>query len=142
MSVGVVVVGHGCTASALLAAARGILGPQTLPDVVAVDAGEGETPDLSEAICAAIDTADQGRGVAILVDLVGASPCNCAQRQGDGHEIGVVAGLNLAMLLKLAALDRRTLGPAELASACADTGQRAVTVRGPGEASADVRDKE
>lgn len=128
VDVGVVVVGHGSTATAMLEAARGILPEGALAKVVAIDAGEGETPDLSAAICAAIDTADQGRGVAILVDLVGASPCNCAQRQGDGHEISVVAGLNLAMLLKLGGLDRAKLGPDELVAACADTGLRAVTV--------------
>jgi mannose/fructose-specific phosphotransferase system component IIA len=39
-----------------------------------------------------------------------------------------LSGLNLAMLLKLAALDRRKLSPQALAHACADSGRRAVHV--------------
>ena len=129
--VGVAIVGHGLTASGLLEAARGILGVPGLPSVVAVDAGKGATPALASQVCAAIDEVDEGRGVLVIVDLLGASPCQCAQREGDGHEVVMLGGLNLAMLLKLAALDRTRASPAELADACQDSGRRSVTtIRG------------
>jgi len=128
--VGVAVVGHGACASALLSAARGILGEGALSDLVTIDAGLGDTAkhELAPQVCAAIEAADTGAGVLVLVDLPGASPCQCAQREGLGHGVVVLAGLNLAMLLKLAGLDRASMTPAELAAACGDSGQRAVAV--------------
>lgn len=128
-TVGVVLLGHGRTASELLAAARGIVGTEVLEGIQAVDAGIGETPRLGRELCDVLDRADTGAGVLVLVDLWGASPCCCAQRQAQGHCAVILSGLNLAMLLKLAALDRQTLDPEALAQACADSGRRAVVVQ-------------
>ncbi len=127
--VGVVLVGHGQTASVLLRAATGIVGAEPMASVVAVDAGDGETPRLSQELCDVIDRADAGAGVLVLVDLWGASPCTCAQRQANEHRTVILAGLNLAMLLKLASLDRQALSAEALATACADSGRRAVQVQ-------------
>ena len=132
--VGVVILGHGTTASQLLAAARGITGGDALADVVAVDAGEGETPVLSKKICDVIETIDQGRGVVVLVDLLGASPCQCARREGIGHGVVTLSGLNLAMILKLANVDRAKLTAQQVAEACADSAQRSVRVTADEEA--------
>lgn len=128
-AVGVAIVGHGSSATTLLEAARGIVGGDALADIVAVDAGAGETPSLAPQVCTAIEQLDHGHGVLVLVDLLGASPCQCAQREGVGHDVVVLSGLNLAMLLKLAVLDRKTKTPAELAEACAASGKNAVAVR-------------
>lgn len=126
--VGVAVVGHGRTASTLLEAARRIVPTEALADVVAVDAGEGETPDLGSLLCSVLGRVDRGHGVVVLVDLLGASPCQCARRQGYGHDLVVLSGLNLAMLLKLAGLDRTEMDMTAIAQACADSGRRAVRV--------------
>ncbi len=126
--IGIAVVGHGSTASTLLAAARGIVRTGVLDGVIAIDAGLGETPTFSEAMCNAIVKADRGRGVVVLVDLFGASPCKCAQREGVGHPMVVVSGLSLAMLLKLTGLDRTRLALGEIAEACAEAGRRAVGI--------------
>jgi len=128
-AVGVVVVGHGHTATELLQAAEGIVGSPDLTGVVAVDAGAGQTPGLSAELCDVIERVDEGAGVLVLVDLWGASPCCCAQLQAGEHPTVIVAGLNLAMLLKIATLDRHELDPKALAEACADSGRRAVQVR-------------
>ncbi len=127
--VGAVIVGHGSTATELLAAAQGIVGADALEDVIAVDAGEGQTPELSETLCRVLAEADHGRGVLLIVDLLGASPCACGLREGPDEGLALLSGLNLAMLLKLASLDRESMDPTELASACASSGQRSVTVR-------------
>ncbi|TPV96748.1 MAG: PTS sugar transporter subunit IIA [Myxococcales bacterium FL481] len=126
--VGVVMVGHGRCASALLSAARPIVG-DALDDVTCVDAGEGQTPDLAPRLCEALTQADSGAGVVIVVDLLGASPCNCALKEGFGHQFAVVSGMNLAMMLKLAALRGQGCRPAEIAAACADAGQRSIVIR-------------
>jgi len=130
-SVGVVVVGHGRTASALLGAAEGIVGPGVLHGVLAVDADAGETAELRTRMCEAVIASDRGGGVLLIADMFGASPCSCGIRMASGHPLSVVAGLNLAMLLKLATLDRTALGPAELAAACSDSGRRAIAVSTP-----------
>ncbi len=128
--VGVVLVGHGRTASELLAAAQGIVTAEAMTGVVAVDAGEGETPRLGKELCDVIERVDAGAGVLVVVDLLGASPCNCVQREVQSRRTVTLSGLNLAMLLKLAALDRCT-SVDELAQACADSGRRAVQVQVP-----------
>lgn len=127
--VGVVLVGHGRTASELLEAARGIVGPDALAGVIDIDAGFGQTPRLGKELCDVLERADHGAGVLVLVDLWGASPCTCAQVNAGDHVLVTLSGLNLAMLLKLAALDRSALGPEQLAEACADSGRRAVHVK-------------
>lgn len=128
MTVGVAIVGHGQTASHLLQAARGILANRELDDVIAVDAGAGENAGLNRVIGQALEGLDQGQGVVVMVDLWGASPCQCARKNYGAHEVVVLSGLNLAMLLKLASLDRGALSPVEVAEACANSAQRAVSV--------------
>jgi len=133
-TVGVLVIGHGGSATALLSAARTILGPAAgaLADVVAVDAGRGKTPDLERLVCTEIAAVDQGAGVLLLVDLLGASPCACGQQEAreNGNRATVLSGLNLAMLLKLATVDRQGSTAAEVATACANTARRSVVVAG------------
>ena len=125
--VGVVVVGHGSTASALLSAAEGVVG-KALIDVIAVDAGLGEDAALRERLAAAVGSADHGAGVLLIADMFGASPCACGIRMAAGRPLAVLAGLNLAMLIKLATVDRGALGPLEIAEACRDSAQRAISV--------------
>jgi len=130
--VGVALVAHGDTASRILEAARGIV-PRPNPgldEAVALDAGSGVSPSFRSAICDALERLDRGRGVVVLVDLLGSSPCQCAQRQPVEHDFAVLSGLNLAMLLKLANLDLTTLTPGEVAEACADSGRRSVSIWG------------
>ncbi|MEE9384033.1 MAG: PTS sugar transporter subunit IIA [Nannocystaceae bacterium] len=127
--VGVVIVGHGRVATGLLEAALPIVG-DGLRDVICVDAGAGQTPDLQDQLCRAMETADGGLGVLLIVDLIGASPCSCGMKEGSGREFAVVSGMNLAMMLKLASLRDRIQRPHELAAACAESGRRAITVQG------------
>lgn len=125
---GVVLIGHGNSASALLEAARAIIPGDGLADVIALDAGAGQTPELRAVICDAIQRVDEGRGILLLADLMGSSPCMCGISESVGHGIAVVSGLNLAMLTKLAIADRRS-SPRELAEACADSAQRSICVK-------------
>ena len=127
--VGVLLVAHGGSASHLLAAARGIVGDDAFEDVETLDAGAGRTEELDRAVEAALQRLDHGRGVVVITDLFGASPCNCTRKELTTHENGVlISGLNLAMLCKLGHVDRRALSAVELAEMIAETGRRAVTV--------------
>lgn len=123
-------IGHGNTASTMLEAARSIM-PDCLAGVVAVDAGCGQTPELRARICAAVNQVDEGRGILLLADLMGSSPCMCGLRESTGHSehgLALVTGLNLAMLTKLAVADRHA-DLCVLAEACADSARRSVCVK-------------
>ena len=126
--VGVVLVGHGESASALLSAARGVLGADALPAVRPVDAGSGRDEGFDARVRSEISKVDGGRGVLLIVDLFGSSPCQGCLDQGGPSCPVVLSGLNLAMLLKLAHLDRAELSPQDLGEACAHSGAKAVTL--------------
>ncbi|MFV8753306.1 PTS sugar transporter subunit IIA [Nannocystaceae bacterium ST9] len=125
---GIVIIGHGNTATALLDAARQLIPGEGLADAIAIDAGAGKTPEFEARVVAAIEMVDEGRGILLIADLMGSSPCMCGMRESAGHGLAVVTGLNLAMLAKLATLDRRT-SPRELADACADSVGRSICVK-------------
>lgn len=133
--VGVVLVGHGRSASALLEAARAVCGEAGLADVVAVDAGRGETEELRAQLRAALASVERGAGVLMIADAYGASPCSCGLREASAPPV-VLSGLSFNVLLKLASLDRAALGPEELARACADSARRALAVHVPSPPSA------
>lgn len=125
---GIVLIGHGNTASALLAAARAIVPGEGLDDVVAIDAGSGQTEELRVRVLAAVEQVDEGGGIVLIADLLGSSPCMCGVDQSAGHGYALVTGLNLAMLTKLALTDRHGT-PRELAKACADSARRSICVK-------------
>lgn len=128
--VGVVLVGHGRTASALLEAAREVCGEAGFANVVAVDAGRGETEALRARLRAALATVDRGAGVLVIADVYGSSPCTCAIREAPRPPV-VIGGLSFGLLLKLASLDRAALPPDEIARACVESVRRALAVHLP-----------
>lgn len=128
--VGVVLVGHGRSASALLEAARGVCGESGLAGVIAVDAGRGETDALKVRLHDALAAVDHGGGVLMIADAYGASPCACGIREASAPPV-VLSGLSFNILLKLASLDRSALSAEELARACADSARRALAVHIP-----------
>lgn len=127
---GIVLIGHGNTASTMLEAARSIM-PDCLQGAIAIDAGAGQTPELTALTRAAVERVDEGRGILLLADLMGSSPCMCGLRESTGHSehgLALVTGLNLAMLTKLAVVDRHA-DLCQLAEACADSARRSVCVK-------------
>lgn len=98
--VGFVIVTHGELAAGLLQAARMIIGE--LPGVIAISLEEGEgSEELQANLIKAIDLVNQGEGVLIFVDLIGASPFNvCGQIAAQHPDIEVITGVNLPMLLE------------------------------------------
>jgi mannose/fructose-specific phosphotransferase system component IIA len=80
-----------------------------------------------ERIAGACEKADQGSGVVLLVDLQGSSPYQACMAMMDGsRQAEVVCGVNLAMLLKAATVDRCDLRPVELAELLRDVGRRSI----------------
>jgi mannose PTS system EIIA component len=100
--VNLVIVSHGNLGQGLLDAMRLIAGEQE--GVVAVSLTEADSIDeLPIRITKVVDEIDQGDGVLMMVDLIGASPFNVTARLAmEDPRIKVVTGVNLPMLLETA----------------------------------------
>jgi PTS system ascorbate-specific IIA component len=57
-----------------------------------------------------VDQVDQGQGVLVLTDLVGATPGNVAARLAEPGRVEVVSGANMPMLLRSLCYGEQTLG--------------------------------
>jgi PTS system mannose-specific IIA component len=124
----VLVVTHGDAGDAMLGEARRLLGDfatrviETLPTAVTESRDQ-----IRGRIDVAVKRLDMGRGVLVLVDLQGSTPCNCAvQVKQSGANVEILCGLSLPMLVKVAASDRARLSPAELAHEAAQTAIRSI----------------
>jgi PTS system ascorbate-specific IIA component len=126
MSVGIVVVTHGRTGSAMLAEAEFILG-QDLKAVerVAFDHSEDHTAGIV-AIHEAIEKVDGGNGVLVLTDLIGASPSNRVSVLLEHYDAVMVTGVNLAMLISVWNYRERALGM--LARKAVEAGRKGIKI--------------
>ncbi len=96
---GILIIAHAPLASALRDCALHVF-PDCAAGVRAVDVLPDEAP---EATLERAQQAMQALGtdqVLLLSDVFGATPCNVAQKLGDGVTTRLVAGANLPMLLR------------------------------------------
>ncbi len=99
MSVGILLLSHNGIASSLLNIAKQIWqSPPDNIDVLEVKF-DVDTEKLSQTILEKTSHLDQGDGVLMLTDLVGATPCNLAAKLCN-DKLLMVTGLNLPMLLR------------------------------------------
>jgi PTS system mannose-specific IIA component len=101
--IGVVVVTHGQLAIELVNAAEMIVGD--LPRFTAVSIGwHDDVNDAREEIVQAIERVRGDEGVLLLTDMFGGTPSNVGMTFLEKDRIEVITGVNLPMLIKLAAL--------------------------------------
>lgn len=101
MSVGVLLITHHAIGEQLLRTATETLGGRpTQAACVAVRPDDDPARLLREA-AGRIRELDQGQGVLILTDAYGSTPGNIALQLARSDAIGVIAGLNLPMLLRV-----------------------------------------
>lgn len=110
---GILVVAHAPLASALRQCVLHVF-PDAAAAVVAVDVLPEASPEdslaLVRAAAAGLD-ADRCLGhVLVLTDVIGATPCNVAQRLVDGTSAQLVSGVNLPMLLRAVSYRHEALG--------------------------------
>lgn len=99
-----VIVTHGQLANELLAAAEAIVG--TIEHITAVSIGWHDDVDVAqEAIERAMARVSDGSGVMLLTDMFGGTPTNIAAMFLHESGVEVVTGVNLPMVIKLAAKD-------------------------------------
>jgi PTS system mannose-specific IIA component len=97
-----VIVTHGHLANELLAAAEMIVG--AVSHITAVSIGWHDDVEAArDEIERAMARVSQGRGVLLLTDMFGGTPTNIASMFLAEGEIEVVTGVNLPMVIKLAA---------------------------------------
>ena len=101
--IGIVIITHGNLASELLSAVQHIVGAQNHIKTVCI--GPQDDVDQRRAeISAAITAVDLGKGVVLVTDMFGGTPCNLALAHLKKGKVEVLAGANLPSLIKLIGL--------------------------------------
>jgi PTS system mannose-specific IIA component len=126
--IGIVLASHGQLASELLHAAEIIVGKIENTVTVDIDPKMG-MEEIHTAVEAAIRTVDAGKGVLLFIDMFGGTPSNIGLSFLATHNVEVVTGVNLPMMVKLPTV-RPTMPLYELAMFLRDYGQRNITIPG------------
>ena len=101
--IGMVLVMHGGLAVEFRRALEHVISPQDQLDTITI--GHDDDVDQRRAdIIAAVKHVDTGEGVVVLTDLFGATPSNCAISVMADAGVEIIAGINLPLLIKLAAV--------------------------------------
>ncbi|MCX8517527.1 MAG: PTS fructose transporter subunit IIA [Rhodoferax sp.] len=99
MNTGILIIAHAPLASALRLAVLHVF-PEVVDGVLALDVPANEATDLSLARAQRLLEQLGTRQTLVLTDVLGATPCNIAQKVVDGVDARLVAGVNLPMLLR------------------------------------------
>lgn len=100
MSVSLLVITHNRIGAELLGTVRRMFGDCPLA-ASAIDVTEYDDPDqLKQRALSLADELDDGSGLLILTDLFGSTPSNVANSIRAGHQVRVLAGVNLPMLVR------------------------------------------
>ena len=101
--IGIVLVTHGRLAVEFVSALEHVVGPQKQVATICI----GPDDDMEQRrrdILDAVETTNSGNGVVLLTDMFGGTPSNLAISIMNKANIEVIAGINLPMLIKLAAV--------------------------------------
>jgi len=99
MSNAILIIAHAPLAQALRLCALHVF-PDAAADIGALDVCPGAPPEETLALARAALAGLPGAGVLVLTDIVGATPCNVAQRLTADARTRLIAGANLPMLLR------------------------------------------
>jgi PTS system mannose-specific IIA component len=125
--VGIIVVSHADYGAAILRTAEFILGPLSDCSSISVEISD-QVPDTVRRLDDAAQLLDKGAGVIILTDMFGGTPTNLALSLLGKHNVEVVTGVNLPMLLKVFGERKKNL--ADLAQIAGEAGTKGIVVAG------------
>lgn len=124
--IGLVIVTHGELATEFKAALEHVVGPQENMMTICI----GPDDDMEKRrkdIAKAAKEVNSGNGVILLTDMFGGTPSNLAISLLDQGRVEVIAGVNLPMLIKLAAV-RDKSGLEEAVEAAGDAARKYISV--------------
>jgi mannose PTS system EIIA component len=124
--IGLVIVTHGGLAREFRSALEHVVGPQRQLETVQIGPEDDMTLRRAE-ILSAIAKVQSGDGVIVLTDMFGGTPSNLAISVMDEAKVEVIAGINLPILVKLAAL-RSEVGLADAIIQARDAGRKYIKV--------------
>ncbi len=101
LPVGILLLTHGRLGEALIECASHVLGGQLPVELAVLSAGQDEPVDEVEAKARQLlATLNQGAGVLVLTDLLGATPARVATRLIEPGKVEALSGVSLPMLLR------------------------------------------
>ncbi len=99
--IGIVLVGHGTLAPAVLRSIESVLG-HPVPGMRAVGTQSDDTlASLKARIAAAVAQVEEGQGTIILTDMFGDSATNVSLALARDAKIEIVTGVNIPVILKV-----------------------------------------
>ena len=124
--IGLVIVTHGGLAREFRAALEHVVGPQKQIETVQI--GPDDDMDLRRTeILGAVGRVQTGDGVIVLTDMFGGTPSNLAISVMEEAKVEVIAGINLPILVKLAAL-RSDVSLTDAVTQARDAGRKYIKV--------------
>lgn len=124
--IGLIVVSHGLFAKSLIESAEMIIGSQrNFINYACLQPQEGLEDMRDEIIKICLDLKSRTEGILILVDIQGGTPSNSACLIPELHNISIVSGVNLPMLLEVL-LGRKGKSLSELTDIAIRSGKEAV----------------
>jgi len=101
-----VLIGHSHIASEMLIALQHVVGEEPL--IASVDVSDHCDPEaIAKVLNRKIQSCDVGRGVLLLADMFGGTPCNIAMGCLKPGSVEVISGFNLPLLIKATTLRHR-----------------------------------
>lgn len=124
--IGLVLVTQGRLAEEFIAAAEHIVGRQQAVRTLCIGPHDNLEKRRQEII-EVVDSVDAGKGVIVLTDMFGGTPCNLAASIQDRSKMEVIAGVNLPMLIKIFEVRARR-GLAATVSAAQEAGRKYICI--------------
>lgn len=122
--IGILVVSHEPLGTALIQCTRHIFG-RLPPQLAALDVVPDEDPEAAYGSARELlARINDGSGAIVLTDVYGATPSRVAMRLAVPHRVHVVAGANLAMLVK--AIYSRRIPVDELVELLLESGRSSI----------------
>ena len=120
--IGVLLLGHARIASETKQAVEHILGSQ--PQFQAIDIINSDMSDTKDAdLNLALEQLNQGQGVLILVDLLGATPWNMVNQVAENRHVILLGGFNVPAVIRAMSMRQDCTDLNQLAQSSVEAGK-------------------
>ena len=101
MTVAILLISHNQIASELINTAQQMLAPYSVATTILSISIDDNPDDIRLKFKQTLHEIDQGDGTLILTDMYGSTPSNIACGVSERHDVRIVSGLNLPMLIRV-----------------------------------------